>query len=103
MDGLQSPTLQFSNDGPLLVIECMADASPMCVDELVVETEFRRHGALLLRGFDVDVGTFRQFADRLCATSVFNESRNRALIDADSNIQSVDLGTSAFPLHPELS
>lgn len=96
-------TLDISEDGPLKVIQGPADSSPMMVDEVFLEAEFRRSGALLLRGFDFDVETFRRFAERLCSASVFNESRNRALIDPASNIQSVDLGTAPFPLHPELS
>jgi alpha-ketoglutarate-dependent taurine dioxygenase len=86
---------------PLLVIE--GDASPMALDARLIEDRFRDHGALLLRGFDFDVDTFRQFAERLCKTSVFNESPNRALLDPESAIQSVDLGVEPFPLHPELS
>lgn len=85
------------------MIEGAGDTSPMAVDAALIDQEFRNHGALLLRNFDFDVGTFRQFAERLCKTSVFNESPNRALLDPDSSIQSVDLGTEAFPLHPELS
>lgn len=103
MDRPTSTPFPRSSDGPLLVIKGSGGISPMAVDEAFVERAFRRHGALLLRGFDLDVGTFRQFADRFCETSVFNESPNRALIDAKSNIQSVDLGTDPFPLHPELS
>jgi alpha-ketoglutarate-dependent taurine dioxygenase len=68
-----------------------------------IETLFKSDGALLLRGFDLDVGTFRQFAERICETSAFNESPNRAVLDAESQIQSVDLGSEPFPLHPELS
>jgi alpha-ketoglutarate-dependent taurine dioxygenase len=75
----------------------------MAVDPAALEQQFRTHGALLLRGFDVDVGTFRMFAEQFCKNSVFNESPNRALLDAESNIQSVDLGSEPFPLHPELS
>jgi alpha-ketoglutarate-dependent taurine dioxygenase len=102
MNGL-APTLDISADGPLLVIQGPAGSSPMIVDQSLLESEFRRNGALLLRGFDFDVETFRRFAERLCPASIFNESRNRALIDPASNIQSVDLGTAPFPLHPELS
>ena len=96
-------TLQISTDGPWLVIEGAAGAAPLTIDEGQLESEFRRHGALLLRGFDFDVETFRRFAERLCAASVFNNSPNRALLDPGSNIQSVNLGTAPFPLHPELS
>lgn len=98
-----SPPFATSADGPLLVIKGLGDTSPLAVEQETVERLFRDHGALLLRGFEFDVGTFRTFAERLCMTSVFNESPNRELIDAGSNIQSVDLGTDPFPLHPELS
>jgi alpha-ketoglutarate-dependent taurine dioxygenase len=87
----------------MLVIEGAGDTSPMTVDAALIEQGFRNRGALLLRNFDFDVGTFRLFAERLCKTSVFNESPNRALLDPNSSIQSVDLGTEPFPLHPELS
>jgi alpha-ketoglutarate-dependent taurine dioxygenase len=92
-----------SVDGPLLVIQGGGETSPLAVGEALLECEFRRHGALLLRGFEFDIGTFARFAERLCVASVFNESRNRDLLDAESNIQSVDLGTAPFPLHPELA
>jgi alpha-ketoglutarate-dependent taurine dioxygenase len=102
MNGLPS-TLDVAMDGPLSVIQGDACSSPITIDEVLLESEFRRSGALLLRGFEFDVETFRRFAERLCAASVFNNSPNRALIDPGSNIQSVDLGTAPFPLHPELS
>jgi hypothetical protein len=98
-----SSTFDISTEGPLAVIHGAPGASPLSIAEDVIESEFRRSGAVLLRGFDFDVATFRQLADRMCTASVFNESRNRALIDRASNIQSVDLGTNPFPLHPELS
>ena len=93
----------ISTDGPLLVIHATGGASPMSIDEALIESEFRSSGALLLRGFDFDPQTFKTFAERLCTASVFNDSPNRAVIDAASNIQSVDLGVAPFPLHPELS
>ncbi|HET9397379.1 MAG TPA: TauD/TfdA family dioxygenase [Sphingomicrobium sp.] len=101
----QSAQLGFPTfrEGPLLVIQGAGGTSPMAVDAAAIESLFRAHGALLLRGFDLDVGTFRRFAERLCTTSVFNESPNRALLDPESDIQSVDLGIEPFPLHPELS
>lgn len=93
----------ISTDGPLKVISAVAGASLLAIEEELLEAEYRRRGALLLRGFQHDVETFKRFAERLCSASVFNESRNRAVIDQASNIQSVDLGTAPFPLHPELS
>ncbi len=70
--------------------------------ELLVEL-YKAHGALLFRGFDADVAAFRGFAARFCATSVVNESPGRRPIDAAANIHTVDGGTGAFALHPELS
>lgn len=101
----QAEPMEFTTfrDGPLLVIQGAAGTSPLAVDAAAIEHLFRDHGALLLRGFELDVGTFREFAERICETSVFNESPNRAVLDPESNIQSVDLGTEPFPLHPELS
>lgn len=102
MDQLADIGFPTSREGPLLVVHG-SGGTPMDVPAETIEALFKRHGALLLRGFDLDVGTFRQFAEQICETSVFNESPNRAVLDAESRIQSVDLGTEAFPLHPELS
>lgn len=97
----------LSNDdvtaAPTRVIHAESGASLLEIDESFLQEEYRRAGAILLRGFDYDVETFKRFAERLCSASVFNESRNRAVIDRASNIQSVDLGNAPFPLHPELS
>ena len=86
-----------------MVIEGAGATSPLALDPAMIEEQFRRRGALHLRGFAFDVDTFRGFAERLCATSVVNESPNRAALDQGSTIQSVDLGAEPFPLHPELS
>ena len=64
---------------------------------------YQAHGALLLRGFEMDVPQFHAFASQFCSTSVHNESPNRMVLDDAANIQSVDFGTEPFPLHPELS
>lgn len=64
---------------------------------------YKAHGALLLRGFDFDLTRFRAFTASFCPTSVFNESRGRAVLDAEANILSVAPGDAAFPLHPELA
>jgi len=64
---------------------------------------FKEHGAILFRGFEVDVAAFTAFAGRFCSGSVFNESAGRLLIDRGRNIQSVNVGTAAFPLHAELA
>ncbi len=69
----------------------------------LIDRLFRAHGAILFRGFAMDVDRFDLFARRFCATSVINESPGRAPIAPDAGILSVDGGTNAFPLHPELS
>jgi alpha-ketoglutarate-dependent taurine dioxygenase len=79
------------------------DSSLDAVDAAAVRDRLEREGVLLLRGASPDVPAFRRLAERLCSTSVFNESPNRESVEADSNVQTVDLGADAFPLHPELS
>jgi hypothetical protein len=93
----------MANEGPLRIIQGPGTMSPLSVDQAVIEQQFKSHGALLLRGFEFGVEEFRQFAERLCTTSVANESPNRVQLDQQSSIQSVDLGEEPFPLHPELS
>lgn len=73
------------------------------IDTAQVESLFRDYGALMLRGFDRDPADFESFAQRLCPTSVFNESPGRTALDEGSALQTVNLGADAFPLHPELS
>lgn len=68
-----------------------------------VRSLYRRHGALLLRGFAPDLEAFGQFARAFCPVAVHNDSRNRARIGDQGEIQTVNLGTRPFPLHPELS
>jgi Taurine catabolism dioxygenase TauD, TfdA family len=62
-----------------------------------------KDSAVLVRGFPPGISAFNDFASRFCATSVFNESPDRLLLDDKNNIQSVNLGDDPFPLHPELS
>jgi hypothetical protein len=64
---------------------------------------YKTYGAVLLRGFTVDLDAFRGLTQRLCTGAVYNESPGREVIDRDQNIQTVNIGTQAFPLHPELS
>ena len=73
------------------------------VDAARLETMFREHGAVLLRGFDADVPRFERLARRLCTTAVVNESPGRVLLNGQGDVRSVDSGTDAFNLHPELS
>ena len=88
---------------PWVQIEATGEASPMDAPADDVMALLRAHGALLLRGFGSDLGSFHRFTEQFCEGSVFNESPDRQILDAANNIQSVNGGTAAFPLHPELS
>ena len=46
---------------------------------------------------------FEQLGAGLCSASVFNESPNRELLGTESLMQSVNIGSDPFPLHPELA
>lgn len=90
-------------DSPLAAIECNEGRSLGGLDPAAVLTNYRAHGAVLLRGFAYDVEEFRQFCRRLCPTAAINESPGRVSLGEATEVQSVNLGEDAFPLHPELS
>ena len=68
-----------------------------------VEAAFRQYGALLFRGFRLELDEFSAFTSRFCARFVRNESGRRAQVSHDGTTQTVNIGREAFPLHPELS
>ena len=88
---------------PYVVVTATGEAGPLEIDPAAIGALYRRYGAVLLRGFSFDLQAFRIFAGHFCSSSVFNESPDRRLLDEQANIQSVNGGVSAFPLHPELS
>ncbi len=88
---------------PYLTIQATSEVSPLDLSAETVIAQYKLHGALLLRGFLTDVDVFGRFTQQFCASSVFNESPGRQLLDDSNNIQTVDGGLEAFPLHPELS
>jgi hypothetical protein len=90
-------------DRPQLVIEAAGERAITDLDPALIAELYRKHGAILFRGFGVDVAYFGQFVRQFCTTSVMNESPGRQTIDADANIHTVDAGVGAFSLHPELS
>lgn len=99
MARLHAPT----SGRPYALVEAAGETGLADLDNGDVAVLFKRHGALLFRGFPPDVDAFRAFATTYCSSSVFNESPDRKLLDATNNIQSVNGGADAFPLHPELS
>lgn len=90
-------------DGKLPVVEARAGDTLSALPDNDIEWAYRRFGALLFRGFALGLNEFRDFTLRFCKTLVYNDSPNRELLDAATSIQSVDRGSGAFPLHPELS
>ncbi|WP_293975871.1 TauD/TfdA family dioxygenase [Sphingomonas sp.] len=88
---------------PNVLIEAAAGETILDLDPATIEALFKRHGALLFRGFGADAGAFRRFAWQFCETAVFNESPGRQPIEPEHNIHTVDGGVREFALHPELS
>ncbi len=88
---------------PHVLIEASGEASILDLDAKAVIALYQQHGALLLRGFAADLAQFHTFAKQFCRTAVINESPGRTLLDRASAVYSVDGGTNAFALHPELS
>ena len=88
---------------PYVQIDTQRPSTLIDIDPAQVTALIKAHGAILVRGTGADVDQFRQFARHFCPTSVFNESPGRSPIDDANNIHSVDAGTKAFSLHPELA
>jgi len=88
---------------PFLLIEAEAGEALDDLDHDRLVDLYKAHGALLFRGFGAQAGTFRDFAWSFCSAAVFNESPGRRPIEPARNIYTVDAGTGAFNLHPELS
>jgi hypothetical protein len=86
-----------------VLIEAAPGETADDLDAARLEAMFREHGAILLRGFGADVPRFERLARRLCSTAVVNESPGRVLLNGQGDVRSVDSGTDAFNLHPELS
>jgi hypothetical protein len=98
------PKIQLPISGrPQVLIEAEGESGILALDRAEIESLYKTHGALLLRGFGADAEAFRNFAWQFCRTSVFNESPGRSPIDPENNIHTVDGGTRAFNLHSELS
>ena len=77
--------------------------SLLSLDETVIEGLYKRHGAILFRGFSLDIDGFKLLTSRFCTHGIVNAAGRRELVDAENNIQTVNRGERPFPLHPELS
>ncbi len=88
---------------PLVTVIGEHEQSILELDHSEVIDHYKAHGAMLFRGLGADLSAFRVFARQFCGTSVVNESPGRSLLDPANAIYSVDGGSNAFSLHPELS
>ncbi len=86
-----------------MLVEPTREQSILDIDRDAIVECYKANGAILFRGFGTDLSQFNAFAKQFCSTSVVNESPGRALLDGENAIYSVDGGTNAFSLHPELS
>lgn len=77
--------------------------SLVSVEESVIRENYKKHGAMLFRGFDFDLGMFASMTNKFCTAAAFNRSEQREMLDEKNRIQTVNLGVEEFPLHPELS
>jgi alpha-ketoglutarate-dependent taurine dioxygenase len=88
---------------PHVIVVAEREGSVLDLDPALIVDLYKTHGAILFRGFGVDVAQFGAFAKQFCTTSVVNESPGREAVDAPGNVHTVDGGVRAFALHPELS
>jgi alpha-ketoglutarate-dependent taurine dioxygenase len=95
--------IQPDSEKPFVSVVADTDKSLLSIDESAVISNHKKHGAILFRGFDLDVEAFGEFATKYCIGSAFNESGNRLLLDAENNIQTVNGSPYALPLHAEMS
>ena len=75
----------------------------LALDKILIKDLYKRHGAILFRGFHLDLTTFKQLTSHFCSHGIVNAAGRRELVDDEGNIQTVNRGERPFPLHPELS
>ena len=63
----------------------------------------KEHGAILFRGFNLDLQQFEEIGNRFCSSFVTNSSPDRLKISTDGRIQSVYVGIAGLPMHAEIS
>lgn len=64
---------------------------------------YKEYGAILFRGFRIREKNFRAFGDQFCAGYVRNRAKGREQISKDARVQTVNIGGTLFPFHPEIS
>jgi len=98
------PRIQLPEPGrPYVLVEPADEKDIVDIPRDEIVALYKEHGALLFSGFNADLDHFSRFARKYCATSVQNESPGRQPLDPEHNVHTVDAGSGAFNLHPELS
>lgn len=73
------------------------------LDHATVLDLYKKHGAVLFRGFSLDLPRFNAFTSQFCSAFAFNESGGRQTVSRDGRTRTVNIGADPFPLHSELS
>jgi hypothetical protein len=73
------------------------------LDTQQIKALYMEHGAVLFRGFCLNIEGFAEFSDRFCSNYVSDKSPGREVLSSDGRVQTVNLGSQYFPLHPEIS
>jgi alpha-ketoglutarate-dependent taurine dioxygenase len=88
---------------PYVIVGAEIDKSLLSIDESMIVPMYKEYGAILLRGYTLNLESFRGLVRKFCICSIFNESPDRELLDVENNIQTVFGGSDALPLHAEMS
>ena len=88
---------------PTVIVEATTSNDISSLDTNEIKGLFKEHGAILFRGFSLDIDKFSNFSDRFCKSFVSNESPGREVLSKDGRVQTVNLGQLHFLLHPEIS
>lgn len=99
MSNITSP----NNNEKYVRIDAQPGETLASIDSREVETLYKQHGAILFRGFDLTVDTFKELTERFCNHSTINNTQNRQTVNQLETIQTVDGGDQPFPLHTEVS
>ena len=73
------------------------------IDQDLIEAAYKKYGALLFRGYALDMDFFSALSGQFCTHAIFNEIGGRDIVNDARVIQTVNRGSRPFLLHPELS
>lgn len=85
------------------IVPAAGPAELASLEEQSIIDIYKEHGAILFRGFTLDLERFSEFAARFCSGFVTNKSVGREMLSQDGRVQTVNLGHGHFPLHPEMA